>query len=376
MNLSFWERETYFEKIDIAIIGAGIVGLSAAIELKEKFPLKNITVFERGFLPTGASTKNAGFACFGSASEILKDLDQYTEDEVYSLIELRWKGLLKLKKRLGEQRIDYQNSGGYEVFNDSHSYEKCADFLPKINENLKGIIGATIYNDRSSYIKDFGFNGVNHLIFNQYEGVLNAGKMMKALTELALKKGVEVLNGIEISKIENDDFKVKISVSDNFSFFAKKVLIANNAFANQFLPELQVKPGRGQVIITKPIENLKIKGAFHLEEGYYYFRNIGDRLLLGGGRNLDFKTEETTEFGTTDLVMNKLNALLEDFILPNTPYEIDYAWSGIMAFGAQQKPNIKQISDSIYCAVKCQGMGVALGSIEGEMAAHLIAESI
>jgi hypothetical protein len=54
-----------------------------------------------------------------------------------------------------------------------------------------------------------------------------------------------------------------------------------------------------------------------LDRGYYYFRNIGDRILLGGGRNLDFDVENTTEFAQTEIVQNKLEELLKEVILPN-----------------------------------------------------------
>ena len=60
MNLSYWEKDTYFSNIDILIIGSGIVGLTAALELKSANPSQKIIVIERGFLPCGASSKNAG----------------------------------------------------------------------------------------------------------------------------------------------------------------------------------------------------------------------------------------------------------------------------------------------------------------------------
>ena len=71
MNLSYWEKDTYFSNIDVLIIGSGIVGLTAALELKSANPSRKIIVIERGFLPCGASSKNAGFSCFGSVSELL-----------------------------------------------------------------------------------------------------------------------------------------------------------------------------------------------------------------------------------------------------------------------------------------------------------------
>ena len=77
MKWSYWERETWFKDLDLAVIGSGIVGLTTAIYYKQKHPDKKVVVLEKGSLPKGASTKNAGFACFGSVSEILSDLNKF-----------------------------------------------------------------------------------------------------------------------------------------------------------------------------------------------------------------------------------------------------------------------------------------------------------
>jgi glycine/D-amino acid oxidase-like deaminating enzyme len=129
---------------------------------------------------------------------------------------------------------------------------------------------------------------------------------------------------------------------------------------------------RAQVLITKPIKNLKIKGTFHLDKGYYYFRNIQDRILFGGGRNLDFKAEETTEMELTDLIQNRLEELLKTCILPETPIEIDQRWSGIMGVGASKSSVVKQLSNNVYCGVRLGGMGVAIGSLIGKELSELV----
>ena len=85
MNLSYWEKEEWFSNVDFTIVGSGIVGLSTALNLRKNYPKAKILVLERGLLPQGASTKNAGFACFGSISEVLSDLKSHSEDEVYNL---------------------------------------------------------------------------------------------------------------------------------------------------------------------------------------------------------------------------------------------------------------------------------------------------
>src|SRR5690606_14836356 len=119
--LSYWEQHSLLT-YDHIIIGSGIVGLSLAIELKEKYPAHRVLVLERGLLPTGASTRNAGFACMGSPTELLDDLTHMTEAEVLSLFEKRKQGLAILRKRLGDEHIGYEASGSYELIHKDELY--------------------------------------------------------------------------------------------------------------------------------------------------------------------------------------------------------------------------------------------------------------
>ncbi len=116
MNLSYWEKNTWLSNVDFCIIGSGIVGLTCALQLKQKHPNAKVLVLEKGILPQGASTKNAGFACFGSVSELLSDLEKHTEEEVVSLVKQRIDGLNLLRTNLGDKAIDYQQNGGFELF--------------------------------------------------------------------------------------------------------------------------------------------------------------------------------------------------------------------------------------------------------------------
>jgi glycine/D-amino acid oxidase-like deaminating enzyme len=134
-------------------------------------------------------------------------------------------------------------------------------------------------------------------------------------------------------------------------------------------------PARAQVLITKPIPNLAVRGCFHLDAGYYYFRNIGDRLLFGGGRNLDKDGETTEEFGETALIQNRLETLLKQVILPGLDIQVEHRWSGIMGVGPQKKPLLEQLSPNVTCGVRLGGMGVALGSQVGYELAELASDS-
>ena len=369
MNLSYWEIKTWLTNIDYTIVGSGIVGLNCALQLKEKYPKANILILEKGFLPQGASTKNAGFACFGSLSEILSDLKQHSQDEVLELIKQRQEGLKRLRETLGDIKIDYKALGGYELFSekDNALFQDCLSKREEVNQLLKPLFKADVFSLKPN---TFQFKNIKeNYIFNQFEGQIDTGKMMEALLEKVQAKGIKILNNITVDSFLDNKSSVDVK-TNQFEFTTSKLLIATNGFASQLIKET-VKPARAQVLITKPIKNLHIKGTFHLDEGYYYFRNIDNRILFGGGRNLDFKTEETTQLSQTDLIQNKLEEILKTTILPNTPFQIEHRWSGIMGVGSQKKPIVKQLSNNVFCGVRLGGMGVAIGSTIGKQLADI-----
>lgn len=376
-HFSYWERTTFIDNSDVIVIGSGLVGLSAALHLKKLDLSLKILVLERGFLPSGASTKNAGFACFGTVSEQLASLGHSSEDEVAHLVEYKWRGLQRLRENLGDTNIDFYQHGGYELFMDDENItaRKCIEQIPYLNKLFREIVGGdNTYSVAANKIADFGFKNVSTLIYNPYEGQINTGKMMRTLLQKAFDAGILVLNSCEVQKIEHENNGVFLKTSQG-NFKTGKIILATNAFANQLFPELKVVPGRGQVLITKPISKLKLKGTYHLDEGYYYFRNINNRVLFGGGRNLDFEAEATWEFGQTKKVKEKLSTILREVILPGQNFEIDYWWSGIMGFGDDITPIVKQVEPNVLCAVRCNGMGVAMGSLVGEEVAELAFKS-
>lgn len=374
MHVSYWEQESFYSGIDYAIIGSGIVGLSSAIELKNKYPDSKIVVLEKGFLPSGASTKNAGFACFGSPTEILDDLTKMSEAEVFAMVEKRWKGLSNLKNMLGEENLGYEALGSCELFtkDDDEIYKDTINNLEYLNDFLRPIFGEDVFEIKDELITEFGFENIDHIIANRFEGQIDTGKTITALLNLAKEKDISILNGVEVTKVNQGTNKVIITL-EHFDLEATNVLIATNGFAKQLLPELNVEPARAQVLITEPIEGLKLKGTFHYEQGYYYFRNVGDRVLFGGGRNLALNEENTTDISLTMTIQNKLDDLLKNVILPyQTNVNVEMRWAGIMGVGDTKTTIVKQLNDNIYCAVRMGGMGVAIGSLIGKESAELM----
>jgi len=375
--ISYWEHETWLKDIDISILGSGIVGLSSAYFLKKKYPKKNIVVFERGFLPHGATTRNAGFSCFGSATEILSDIKKNGKEKAYELVKDRFSGLNSLIQLHGPDNIGYENLGGYEIFTneDANVFEETKTKLDELNKDLQDVlqIKSKVYQvSDKSRSSELGLSNVVGMFFNPWEGQIQSGLLIKSLTKLCRDAGVEIFTGIEITKFENHSSGVSLMTNNSVEIKTKELLITTNGFAKQFVPDLDVQPARGQVLVTSPIEGLKLLGAFHHHEGFDYFRNVGNRVLLGGGRNLDIDKEITPQMERNDKIYEYLMRFLSETVIPGKKFEIEFEWSGIMGVGEDKSPIIQHIQPNVMVAIRMGGMGVAIGTEVGKKVSLLL----
>lgn len=373
VNLSYWEQNQWFGSVDFLVLGAGIVGSSAAFHLRKQFPSAKILLLERGILPSGASTKNAGFACFGSATELLDDLSRISEKEVWETVALRWEGLRYLRELLGDEKIDFQSNGSWDLLTkDKNSLVKeTNEKRAYLNENIEQITGEKdCFSWNQAPLNNTGFDQILGGFHNRLEGQIDTGKMMFSWTQLLAENNIHMLTGVDVKAFEKQQDHLVLETTLG-KVKTAHLCVCTNGFARTFFPELDVQPARAQVLITKPISNLAWKGTFHYDAGYYYFRNIHNRILLGGGRNLDFKGENTTQMETTQQIQVSLENLLKTVILPHSHVEIESRWAGIMGVGQSKKPIIERVDDRITVGVRMGGMGVAIGTLIGKKVAEI-----
>jgi glycine/D-amino acid oxidase-like deaminating enzyme len=406
MAISVWEQSTYFAPKDLVIVGCGFVGLWTAYEAIHQNPKLQITILERGTIPSGASTRNAGFSCFGSVSELMSDIQLMGEAAMLETVKMRYDGLQRIQEVFKAKEIDYNQWGGYELFEGKKTNKHAKGKVSKINKGassdesglydisklesdiayLNKILAPAlktpkkngkylpIYTNASKDIQKLGFQGIEALAFNQLEGQLNSAKLVLALQKAVQAKGVQILFGTEVQKFKSHKKGVTITTNLDAPLETKQFLVCTNGFAKQLITGLDVVPARGQVFVTEPIKNLKFKGCFHFDEGYYYFRNLGNRLLLGGARNADFKNEKTYSLETSATIQKVLEQFMMQRILPkgSKKPKIELRWSGTMGMGSIKKPIIEQVQPNVYCAVRMSGMGVAIAPIVAQKASKLM----
>ncbi len=397
MAISVWEQSTYFAPKDLVIVGCGFVGLWTAYEAIQKNPKLNITILERGTIPSGASTRNAGFSCFGSVSELIYDVQLMGEANMLETVKMRYDGLQRIQKVFKASEIDYKQWGGYELFEAQknknaknnktkkpvgYDVSKLDSDIAYLNKVLAPVLKTPkkngkylpIYTNATKDIKKLGFQGIEALAFNQLEGQLNSAKLVLALQKAVQAKGVQILFNTEVKKFKSHSKGVTIHTNLEAPLESKQFLVCTNGFAKQLIPSLDVVPARGQVFVTEPIPNLKFKGCYHFDEGYYYFRNLGNRLLLGGARNADFKNEKTFSLETSSKIQKVLEQFMMERILPkgSKKPKIELRWSGTMGMGKIKKPIIQALQPNVYCAVRMSGMGVAIAPIVAKKVVQLM----
>ena len=153
-----------------------------------------------------------------------------------------------LRKRLGDDAIDFKPYGGYELFlkDDESCYSECIAKLPFINEILRPLFKSGVF---TKEVDRFGFSGIqDYLVFNPYEAQIDTGNMMQALLKEAISRNILILNQQTVTSYYDKKNGVEVVLGD-FSFSTRKLIFATNGFAN-VLTSGAVKPARAQVLIT------------------------------------------------------------------------------------------------------------------------------
>jgi gamma-glutamylputrescine oxidase len=367
MKYSFWEKKIITQPADFTIIGAGIVGLSTAISLKEKSPEATVKIIERGSLPYGASTKNAGFCCFGSISELLHDVALMGERACMEVVHMRWDGLQKLRARCEDIAIEYNANQGTELFRDIDKdiREQCIEAIPQYNVMMADYLGLKNTYSVSKQNRLESFDGTQ--IVNQYEGSINPMEMMNCLLKKARILDIDIHLGVDIDYLDRDNKRI---VGNQLEIPYSRLIVCTNGFARQLLHDLEVYPARNQVIMTKPMPNFSLPTCYHVDGGFVYFRSYQNRLLIGGGRNIALDEEATSDFGTTEVIQHYLHELMEK-IIPASSSHIDITWSGILGLGPSKYPICSWVDDDLLVGVRMGGMGVAIGSHLGDKLAEM-----
>ena len=369
---SFWERTRY----DFIIVGGGFTGLQAALASRRRYPRASILVLERHPVALGASTRNAGFACFGAPTELLADVREQGWEATLQTVAARFRGVEALRTTWAGEDIGWREQGGYEIISDAATAAYVRDHLTELNRRLYSITGrretwAIVPPPRGAPRGEL-------LLYNDLEAQLQPAALHRALRRRCAAANVDVWNGVTVTDVLGESPEEFAVHSEELApLTSASVVICTNAFLPRLLPRYAgaVRPVRNQVFVTRPLRDLQLRGCYHYHEGYVYLRDVNNtRLLIGGGRHRAGPESETDAFGNTKTIRDYLLGWVDKHLpeLNLTAADFEHSWSGILAQGASKEVLLEEVRPGLVVAGRLAGMGVALSAEVGSRVAGLL----
>ena len=359
-GFSYWETKGWLQDLDAVVVGGGLVGMSAALRLRERHSDWRILIVDRATVG-GATTRNAGFACFGSPSELLEDWHQLGAEDAVALVHMRWEGLQALRQAWGDEALGYRECGAVEAFCDPARFEACREALPMLNEALKDTLGQVPFHPNVSGA-EFGLNHLAGVIASPLEGAIDTSCLATVMRQQLHHDHIGLLTGHEVTNLKRGQGCWTVETTEG-DIQAPHVLVANNGWASALL-DLDVQTAPNTVLVSQPLPDLHLPSTVHHDRGYVYAREVDGRVLIGGGRHWACPSEAER--------VERLKAWAVEHMAGVSNFEVEFQWRGHLGVGASRGPLIKDLGDGLFAGVRMGGMGVAIGTRVGRKLADLM----
>ena len=337
-------------RVDVAIVGAGVTGCSAARRLAEAG--LRVRVHDARGIAEGASGRNGGFALGGGAARYDVARDTYGADRAASY----WSWTRDALDRLAELAGDaLRRTGSYRLAADEEEREGIRLEYEALREDgfeaewLDDVPGGAAGRFRGA-------------ILHPHDGSIQPARFVRRLAALAAAAGAELR--------EHDP------VEDVDALDADRVIVATDGYGHGLVAELAdlIWPTRGQVVASEPIDRVLYDRPHYARQGFDYWQQLPDgRILLGGFRDTSILDELTDVEETTPAIQSSLESFLHE--LAGQEVRVTHRWAGIFGLTQDMLPLVGEVprhDGRVWIAGGYSGHGNVLGFACGELVADAI----
>ena len=356
-------RNTY----DLAIVGGGFTGLSAAITAS-KIGAK-VLVIDKAIPGQGASTRNGGMLGAPHKISFIETVKTYGEELARELLHEGVEGYNFTKDLLTNEYVDseFSNYGRLRLAWSSQDFIQ----LKRDVEEAKRIAN---YNVNIIDKKDLHYHIGSKKYFGaalfKDHGGLNPMKFHNSLMQNAIRLGVDFLVNTSVKKIYSNGSQ-KLLVMEKNEIATKKILLATNGYTTSNFNYIKnrIFPVPSFIISTEPLNRQLIKalapGKHMMVETrsracYFRISSDGTRLLFGGRAALHMINNKKASV--------VLRNLMVDIFPDLQDVKITHCWSGWTGFTFSKLPHVG-IYNNLNFALGYSGNGVALSPYLGHKAA-------
>ncbi len=365
------------EVVDVAVIGAGFTGLSAARTLAQRGA--RVAVLESETIGWGASSRNGGMVLTGMKLGVNKLISMYGRERTRRMYAASLASIDCVEQIVREEKIDcdFARCGHLEVACKQKHFDGYARQAEVIAREFNHTLRVVQKHELSSEIGSEIYHGG---MVDEVSAGANPARYVAGLGRAAIKAGAELFEHARVQSIERDsrqgELGWKLGTSRG-AMWAHEVFVGTSGYTGRATPALQKKLiPIGSFIITTEIlpEALarelspRNRMIYDSKNFLYYYRLTPDRRMLFGGR--------AAFFPETDQTVRQSAGILRRGMIDVYPQlsdaKIDYVWGGTLDFAFDIMPHAGQM-DGMYYAVGYAGHGVAMATYQGQKIAELMA---
>jgi glycine/D-amino acid oxidase-like deaminating enzyme len=337
-------------RVDVAIVGAGVTGCSAALRLAEAG--LSVRVHDQRGVTEGASGRNGGFALRGGATRYDIARETYGGDSALALWQWTERALDRMESLAGDS---LRRMGSLRLAADEEEREHIRAEYDAMHED--GIAATWIDKaDLAAHLSSF-----HGAIEHHGDGSIQPARFVRRLAARAAEAGAE--------------FREHDRVDDVNELDATQVVVATDGYGHGLVPELSeaIWPTRGQVIVSEPLDRVLYDRPHYARQGFDYWQQLPNRrIVLGGFRDVSIMDELTDVEEMTPVIQESLERFMGELI--GEPPRISHRWAGIFGLTQDMLPLVGRVPgrDGLWVAAGYSGHGNVLGFACGELVADAI----